>query len=180
MTGLLNATLYLINVVFVVYLWILILRVLLQWFKADPYNPISQIIVQVTRIPVAYFQRVIPRWRRLDVATCVYALLVSWIYVQVFYSFLDQPVGSSRGLWLALRELVQQVLNLYSASLFIYVLLSWFGPGMNNPAGSVLWSINEPLLRPVRRVLPPQAGLDFSPLIVILLLQVAGIIIAST
>ena len=62
----------------------------------------------------------------------------------------------------------------------IYVLLSWFGPGMNNPAGSILWSINEPLLRPVRRVLPPQAGLDFSPLVVILLLQVAGIVLSST
>lgn len=180
MAGLLNASLYLINILFIVYTWVLILRVLLQWSKADPYNPISQIIGRLTRIPVSYLQQVIPRWRRLDVAACVYALLISWIYVQVLYSFLDQPVGGPRGLWLAVRHLGQQVLNLYSASLFIYVLLSWFGPGMNNPAGSVLWSINEPLLRPVRRVIPPQAGLDFSPLIVILLLQVASIILAST
>jgi YggT family protein len=180
MAGLLNASLYLINILFVAYLWVLILRVLLQWFRADPYNPISQIIAQLTRIPVSYLQQVIPRWRRLDVATCVYALLVSWIYVQILYAFLEQPIGGARGLWLAARHLVQQVLNLYSGSLFIYVLLSWFGAGMNNPAGAVLWSINEPLLRPVRRVIPPQAGLDFAPLIVIVLLQLAGIVMAST
>lgn len=180
MAGLLNATLFLINIVFVAYIWVLILRVLLQWFKADPYNPISQLVVQLTRIPVTQLQRVIPRWRRLDVAACVYALVVSWIYVKIVLAFLDQPVGDARIAWLAVRELLQQIINLYSASLFIFALLSWFGPGMNNPVGSVLWSLNEPLLRPVRRVIPPQAGLDFSPLIVIVLLQLAGILLSSS
>ena len=50
---------------------------------------------------------------------------------------------------------------------------------MSNPAGSILWSINEPLLRPVRRVLPPYSGLDFSPLVVIVLLQLARILLFS-
>jgi YggT family protein len=179
MAGLLNAGLYLIDTLFHLYIWVLILRVLLQQFKADPYNPISQIIGQLTRIPVGTLQQFIPRYQRFDVAATLYAIVVSWVYVQVVYSFLNQPLGTGQGLWLALREFLEQVLNVYTGSLFVYVLLSWVGPGMNNPAGSILWSINEPLLRPVRRVLPPYSGLDFSPLLVILALQVVRIILAS-
>ena len=179
MAGLLNAALYLINVFFLLYIWVLILRVLLQWFKADPYNPISQVIGQLTRYPVGALQRIIPKVQRLDVAACVYTLVVCWVYIQVLYGFLGQPLSAGQGLWLAARELVLQVLTVYSGSLFVYVLLSWVGPGMNNPAGSVLWSINEPLLRPVRRVLPPQAGLDFSPLLVLVALQLARIFLSS-
>lgn len=179
MSGLLNATLYLLNTLFLLYLWVLILRVLLQLSRADSYNPISQIIGQLTRYPVGSIQQVIPRWQRLDIAACIYALLISWVYMQAIYAFLDQPLSPSLGLWLAIRELAVQVLTVYSGCLFVYVLLSWVGPGMNNPVGSVLWSICEPLLRPVRRVLPPYSGLDFSPLVVILLLQVARIILAS-
>ena len=180
MSGFLNAGLFLINTLFTLYIWVLILRVLLQYFKADPYNPLSQMIAQLTRYPVGQIQQLVPRWGRVDVAACLYTLLVCWLYVQAVYAFLDQPLGLSRSAWLAVRELMMQVLHLYSGSLFIYVLLSWVGPGMNNPVGSILWSINEPLLRPVRRVLPPYNGLDFSAFIVILLLQVTAIILAST
>ena len=179
MAGLLNATLYLINTAFLFYIWVLILRVLLQYFRADPYNPISQIVGQLTRVPVGSLQPLIPKWRRLDVAACLYALFVTWAYIAIVYAFLDQPLGPGRMAWMTVRELAVQVLNVYSGSLLIYVLLSWFGQGMSNPVGSVLWSINEPLLRPVRRVFPPYSGLDFSPMVVILALQVLRILLAS-
>jgi YggT family protein len=174
-----NAALYLINTAFLLYIWILILRVLLQLYKADPYNPISQVIGHLTRQPIVHLQRVLPRYKRLDVAACVYALLVAWVYILSLSAFLDRPVDGLGALLLAARELVIQLFNVYTGSLFVYVLLSWIGPGMNNPAGSILWSINEPLLRPVRRVLPPYSGLDFSPLIVIVLLQLVRIILFS-
>jgi YggT family protein len=51
-------------------------------------------------------------------------------------------------------------------------ILSWFGPGVNNPTSNILWSMNEPLLRPIRRVIPPVSGLDLSPLVAIIGLQV--------
>ncbi len=58
-------------------------------------------------------------------------------------------------------------------------LLSWVGPGVSNPAANVLWSLNEPLLRPVRRVLPPISGLDLSPIPVILIAAVPSIHVLS-
>jgi len=59
----------------------------------------------------------------------------------------------------------------------IQAILSWVGPGVNNPAGRILWSINDPLLRPVRRVLPPFSGLDLSPLVLIVALQFVNLLI---
>ena len=174
-----NAALYLINTMFLLYLWLLILRVLLQLVKADPYNPISQVIGHLTRYPIVYLQRVVPRYQRLDIAAILWAVLVAWMYMLSLSAFLDRPIDSLTALLLGMRELVVQVFNVYTGSLFVYVLLSWIGPGMSNPAGSILWSINEPLLRPVRRVLPPYSGLDFSPLVVIVLLQLARILLFS-
>ncbi|MGQ0585763.1 MAG: YggT family protein [Gammaproteobacteria bacterium] len=174
-----NAALYLINTLFLLYLWLLILRVLLQLVRADPYNPISQVIGHLTRYPIAYLQHVVPRYQRLDLAACLWAVLVAWLYLLSLSAFLDRPVDSLTALLYGLRELLIQVFNVYTGSLFVYVLLSWIGPGMNNPAGSILWSLNEPLLRPVRRVLPPYSGLDFSPLVVIVLLQLGRILLFS-
>jgi YggT family protein len=66
------------------------------------------------------------------------------------------------------------VLQLYMFTLTVQAIMSWLGPGVNNPASNILWSLNEPLLRPVRRLLPATPGLDLSPLVMILLLQFIG------
>ena len=70
-------------------------------------------------------------------------------------------------------NVIALTLTLLTFSIFVQAILSWLGPGVNNRAGSVLWSINEPVLRPIRRFVPAVSGLDLSPLIAILLLQVA-------
>jgi YggT family protein len=77
-------------------------------------------------------------------------------------------------LWSLLR-LVALTLWFYTIGLFIYVLLSWFGDRGMNPMSALLGQLIEPVVRPVRRVVPPIGGLDLSPLVVILLLQAAQI-----
>jgi YggT family protein len=77
-------------------------------------------------------------------------------------------------LYVILR-IVALTLWFYTLALFIYVLLSWFGERGGGPLAGVLADLVEPLLRPVRRVLPPIAGFDLSPLLVMLVCQ-AGII----
>ena len=78
-------------------------------------------------------------------------------------------------LFLVVLRLVSLTLWFYSVALFVYVLLSWFGDRGGGPMGSVLAEIVEPLLRPVRRIVPPIAKLDLSPVLVMLVFQ-AGII----
>lgn len=173
-----NAMLLLVNILFELYLWVLLLRVLLQWCKADFFNPFSQFIWRVTQPLAAPLTRLIPRWRQLDVAGLVICVMFAWLYVVTIYGlFFPRPVDPLTAFGYASLKLITHTLSLFTLSIFIQALLSWFGPGVNNPAASVLWSINEPLLRPVRRLIPPIGGLDLTPLFVIIALQVVNQIV---
>jgi YggT family protein len=78
--------------------------------------------------------------------------------------------------WTVLK-LVFILVNLYFFSILLEAILSWTGQGRHNPVSSMLWQLNAPLLGPVRRVMPPLGGLDLSPLVVIILLQVINILL---
>lgn len=172
-----NALFYLVSTLFEIYLLIVMLRIMLQAVRADFYNPISQLIWQLTQPIVRPLQRVLPKWRQYDTAAVVVLLAVAIIYVLVVTALLGYGINVLGAVGYAVLKLVVLTLNLYTFSLVIQAILSWVGPGVNNPAGSILWSINEPLLRPVRRVIPPFSGLDLSPLVVIVLLQFVKLLI---
>jgi YggT family protein len=172
-----NALFYLVSTLFEVYLWIVMLRIMLQFVRADFYNPISQLVWQLTQPIVGPLQKVLPKVRQLDTAAALLLLTVAIVYVFIATAVLGYGVTVLGAIWYAVLKLVVLVLNLYTFALVIQAILSWVGPGVNNPAGSILWSINEPLLRPVRRVIPPFSGLDLSPLVVILVLQFLKLLI---
>lgn len=172
-----NALFYLVTTLFEVYLWVVMLRIILQFVRADFYNPISQLIWQLTQPIVRPLQRLLPKLRQLDTAAALLLFAVAIVYVFVAAAVLGYDVAPLGALWYALLKLVVLALNLYTFALVIQAVLSWVGPGVNNPAGSILWSINEPLLRPVRRLIPPFSGLDLSPLVVIVALQFLKLLI---
>jgi YggT family protein len=173
-----NAVFYLVSTLFDVYLWVVMLRVILQAVRADFYNPISQLIWQLTQPILRPLQNVLPKYRQWDLAGIGLLAVVAVAYIHVIAAILGQGgIGALASLWFALLKLVTLALNLYTFALFVQAILSWVGPGVSNPAGSILWSMNEPLLRPVRRVIPPMSGLDLSPLIVILLLQFVNLLV---
>jgi YggT family protein len=168
-----NALLFLLTTVADLMLGVVLLRVLLQGARADFYNPISQLVWRLTQPVVRPLQAVVPRWRRVDLAGILLLYLLSFLFVQLVINFLGVgSVGIPAALWFALLKIITLTLNLYTLSLFAQAILSWVGPGVTNPAANVLWSLNEPLLRPVRRILPPLAGLDLTPIPVMLALQV--------
>ncbi|MDE2149406.1 MAG: YggT family protein [Gammaproteobacteria bacterium] len=166
-----NGLIFIVGTLLQIALGLLLARVLLQLVRADFFNPISQLVWKLTQPVVRPLLALLPRWRTLDLAggLLLYALAV--IYVELLASLygFDVPIGYA--LVQALLKLASLTLNLYTLSLFAQALLSWIGPGVSNPAANVLWSLNEPLLRPVRRILPPIGGIDLSPVPVMLLLQ---------
>ncbi|MCH9826849.1 MAG: YggT family protein [Pseudomonadota bacterium] len=167
-----NAFYFLVNTLLQLYLMVMILRILLQLVRADFYNPVCQVIWKVTQPLVDLPGRVLPRYRNIDVAGILVTYVCTVIYIYVIFAILGLGVPLIQALWFAVLKMAWLTLQIYTFSLLIQAVLSWVGPGYNNPAGSILWSLNEPLLRPVRRVIPPISGLDLSPLVVILLLQV--------
>lgn len=166
-----NALFFLITAVLDLALCAFLLRLMLQLARADFYNPISQLIWRLTQPVVGPLGRVIPRLQRLDLATALVVVVIALIYIEVVAGLLSQPVGWGYALWLALLKVLSLALNIYTLSLFAMAILSWVGPGVSNPAANVLFSLNEPLLRPVRRILPSIGGLDLSPIPVMLILQ---------
>jgi YggT family protein len=165
-----NAFNELVGTILELYLYVFLMRILLHAVRADYYNPLSQMILRSTQPLVRPLQAVLPRWRRFDLAAGIVMFLLTAIYIEVMCLLWGQHIDIVSMLMYTVIKIVTLVLNLYIFGLVIQAILSWVGPGINNPAGNLLWVMNEPLLKPVRRVIPPTAGLDFSPMIVILAL----------
>ena len=68
---------------------------------------------------------------------------------------------------------------MFLVAILVQVILSWVSPGVHNPVSSLLWRLNEPLLAPARRLLPPISGLDLSPILVLILLQLVKLLLVA-
>lgn len=171
-----DALLFLVDTLFALYIIVVLLRILLQYTRADFYNPISQFVWQVTQPPVGLLGRAIPRWGRFDVAAAVFALALCFLNIEadIWLHPLDIQAQPLMALWWSVLKALVLLCNLYFFTILVQVLVSWLSPGTHSPATAVLWSLNEPLLRPVRRYLPPIGGLDISPLVVMIALQVVS------
>lgn len=171
-----NTLLLLIEVFFDLGMGLFMARILLQAVRADFYNPISQMVWRATQAVANPLQRVLPRIQgRFDPACALVLLVIAVIYILVINSLLNYNLDFGRILWLAVLKLVVLLLNMYFMFLFVQAILSWVGPGISNPAANILWSLNEPILRPIRRVVPVFSGIDFSPLVAMLAIQIIKI-----
>jgi len=172
-----NAVIFLIGTLFNLYMGAVLLRIILQWVRADFYNPISQLIWRLTQPVLAPVKTLLPRWRQLDLAALLLLVLLSVIYIQIIAALWSRDIGLIATLWYGLLKIAALSISIYTASIIIYAILSWFGPGSSNPATNILYSINEPILRPIRGIMPSLSGLDLSPLVAILGLQVLGMLL---
>jgi YggT family protein len=161
---------FLIDFVFNIYLMVVLLRLWLQFARADFYNPFSQFVVKVTQPIVAPMRRILPSIGRLDTATLVLAVLVAGLKIVT----LNLVLGGA-GLNILSLVVVSFIIVIKEAlSLVMYVLIlraimSWVSQG-NNPMELVLGQLTEPMLSPIRRRLPDMGGLDLSVMVVIVLL----------
>jgi YggT family protein len=168
-----SALIFLFGALADLYLLAILLRLIMQWVRASYDNPLAQLVLKVTSPLVVPARRVIPSVAGLDMATVVVLIALEIVVTFLLLLFQGVAVPLPQLLLLSMLRLVTLAVWFYTGALFIYVLLSWFGDRRSNPMSVLLGELVEPLLRPVRRLLPPISGLDLSPLIVILLLQAA-------
>lgn len=171
-----NALLFLVDTVFALYIVVILLRALLQWVHADFRNPISQFVWRATAVPVGFLARFVPRWRNLDIPALVFAVALCFVNIQIDLALAAPGFGAQPllALWWAVLKSGVLLCNFYFFTILIQALMSWISPGQYSPATALLWTINEPLLRPVRNIIPPLGGLDLSPLAIIIGLQVVS------
>jgi len=172
-----NPVEFLITTLFQLYIMVIMLRFLLQWVRADFYNPVSQFVVRVTNPLLKPLRRVIPGWGGLDIAAVSLMIALQLLSLLLVLLLRGQgvPIGTLV-LW-SLAELISLAFNVFIFAIIIQVILSWVNPGHYNPVSSLLHSLTEPLLRPARRMLPPISGIDLSPLLVLLALQVLKMLV---
>jgi len=163
-----NPLVFLVQVIFGLYALIVTLRFLLQWVRADFYNPLSQFIVKATKPVLNPLRRVIPGVGGKDIASLVLAWLVLWLQMLLIFLISEKTFAPVAALLLAFPELLGLVINIFLYSILIMVVISWVNPTGHNPAISILYSLTEPLLRPARRMIPPMGGIDLSPMVVMI------------
>ncbi len=154
------------------YILCFLLRFVLQVTRADFHNPLSQFIVRITNPVLIPLRRIVPGFRGLDMSSVVVIALLEIMVTAMLFSLKTGVSPTAIAiLYYAVLRTVVTILRMYVFSILIYALMSFVNPGTYNPLTSVLASICEPLLRPVRRIIPPIGGLDLSPLFVIIGLQ---------
>lgn len=174
------AFIFLIQTVFQLYLFAVLLRVLLQWVGTNPYNPILRFTYKITEPPLLPFRRFFTkrhRWDRLLIAYLILLQMIALIFVSLIKmgSF---PKILGLFIW-AIAALLHLTFNFFFYAILIVVILSWINPGLYNPVTDALTRITEPVMRPARRVIPPIGGIDLSPLIVIIALQFFSLLLVS-
>lgn len=174
-----NAAVFLIQTVFGLYILAVLLRFLLQWVHADFYNPVSQFLVKMTTPLLRPLRRVIPGFGGIDVASVVLMLVLQIIELALVALLLNQPMSVSGLLVLAVAALLALLFKVFLFSILIQVILSWVRPGDHSPVSLLLYQLNEPLLAPARRIIPAFSGLDLSPILVLVLLQLSLMIIVA-
>lgn len=166
-----NPIVFLIQTLLGLYAAIVALRFLLQWVRADFYNPMSQFIVRVTTPVLRPLRRVVPGYAGLDLASLVLVWLVKTVELAAvaLVAGLGNPLGAL--VW-SIPALVTLFINIFLFAILIQVVLSWVNPDPYNPAVRLLDRLTAPLLEPARRRIPPISGLDLSPMVVMIALVV--------
>lgn len=152
------------------YAFVLILRLLLPWFRADFRNPLAQGILRITSPLVVPLRRVLPSVGRVDTATVVVTFFV--LYVTLFLVSLIVGLRPGPGV-LALSAFIfipLLILRLYIFLIIVRIVLSWISPPGYNPAIALFYTLTDPVLRPFQRIIPSMGGFDLSPLFAIILI----------
>ncbi|WP_414148129.1 YggT family protein [Erwinia sp. BNK-24-b] len=161
---------FLVSTVINLYVKVLLLRIWMQWTRCDFYNPFSQFIVKITQPVIRPMRRVIPSIGPLDTASLLLAYVLSVLLFTVMFTlqtrvFIFDPVF----LYFGLVSLVKAAGVLVFWVIIIRSLMSWISQG-RNPVDYVLIQLTEPLMAPIRRIIPAMGGIDFSAMAVILIL----------
>jgi YggT family protein len=178
MIGLSTAAVYILQTIGSLYLLIVLLRFILQLVRADFYNPLSQFIVRATHPLLKPLRKVIPSFAGLDLASLVLAILVQLVLMALVLMLMGYGLDNPLQLlvW-SIIGVTALFIKVFFFALIISVILSWVAQGSHNPAAELINQICEPLLAPIRRILPSLGGLDLSPIVAFLILNLINMLV---
>lgn len=160
-----SASAWLVDALFSIYILAIMLRFLFQWVRADFSNPISQFIYKATNPPLMPLRRYIPGFRGLDTSALFLMIVLQCALLFILGLFPSAPMPSFPGviLW-SIAELLSLWINVYIVGIAIMAIISWVNPMGYNPIVGLINQVTNPVMKPIRRLIPPMSGLDLSPM----------------
>jgi YggT family protein len=175
---------FLLNTIFNLLTLLFLLRFFLQLFKAPFNNPLTYMVVSLTDFAVKPARRIIPSWGKVDLSTLVLALLTQLLLQFCLLWLRDLPVSLvGNTIWISLigmsvLGIFRTILDVFFYAILLQVILSWVNP--HSPISGVLDSLTKPILAPIQRLLPTAGGMDFSPVVALILIQMLNISVVKT
>ena len=171
MLGINDAAIFIIQTLGSLYLLIVLMRFILQLVRANFYNPLCQFVVKATQPLLKPLRRVIPSLFGLDMSSLVLALLLQILLFVVILMLNGYQAFTVLLLPWGLIGIFSLFLKIIFWSMIISVILSWVAPGSRSPGAELVYQITEPVLAPFRRLIPNLGGLDISPILAFMVIQ---------
>lgn len=172
-----SALLFLINTVFDLFLFILMVRIILVYVRANYFDPLTQLITKLTDFAVKPLRRIIPNIYRFETASIVLVIILELIKFSLILS-LTVGIHNIMALFIfSFADMIKLLLQTFFYAILIQAIMSWVQP-VSMMAHS-LYQITQPIMRPFRRLIPPVSGFDVSPIPALILLQVLIILLVN-
>ena len=171
MSGLNGAAIFVIQTLGSLYLLIVLLRFILLLVRANFFNPLCQFTVKATQPLLKPLRRVIPSLFGLDMSSLVLAIVVQMVIFAVVLTLSYMSFNILGLLLWAIIGVTALFLKVFFFAMIISVILSWVAPGSVSPGAELVNQITEPALAPFRRFLPSMGGLDISPILAFMVIQ---------
>jgi YggT family protein len=149
-------------------------RFLAQLCGVSGYNPVSMTLRRVTNVIVLPLSRLLPSGNRFSPGALVALILIQVVFIALMFTLegrLDAFNVLHALIWAAIG-CASLLVNIIFYSVIAMIVVSFLAPQSSNPAVEFIWELTEPVMAPLRRILPPMGGLDFSPIILFIVLNV--------
>ena len=149
-------------------------RFLAQLCGVSGYNPVSMTLRRVTNVIVLPLSRLLPSGNRFSPGALVALILIQVVFIALMFTLegrLDAFNVLQALIWAAIG-CASLLVNIIFYSVIAMIVVSFLAPQSSNPAVEFIWELTEPVMAPLRRILPPMGGLDFSPIILFIALNV--------
>ena len=168
---------FLISVIFGFIILMVMLRFILQWARADFYNPISQFIVKISDPMLKPLRRIIPGIAGMDMASILLMLILKFVELLLVLAISGQSVHLLVILIVSIMGLLKLFLYVFIFAIIIMAVASWIAPGNYNPVLNLIHQLIAPIMRPIQRRVKPVSGMDLSPLVALLILNLVAMAI---
>ena len=170
-----------------IYLLAVLLRFLLQVAKADFYNPVSQAVIKITDPMIRVLRTVIPGYKGIDVSSLVLAFVIEAVAICtliILYGENVSNIGYTNIVAWAFAGVLLVIIKIYYYAILASIVMSFvmMFSGNTNPHSLLLlvWQLTEPIMSPVRKIIPSMGGLDFSPIFIFIAIQIIQNFILTT